>query len=54
MSSVPATMETGNADHRSRADARHDVWFRRLLKTGALLVLAALLGLLAVSRRRAR
>ena len=44
MSSIPATIEPVEADHRSRADARHDTWFRWLLKGCALLVLAALLG----------
>ncbi|TAL72388.1 MAG: phosphate ABC transporter permease subunit PstC [Rhodanobacter sp.] len=38
----PPTVAT--TDYRSRRDARHDTWFRRLLKTCALLVLAALLG----------
>ncbi|MBS0382510.1 MAG: phosphate ABC transporter permease subunit PstC [Proteobacteria bacterium] len=44
MSSLPTTLESINTDHRSRSDARHDAWFRWLLKGCALLVLAALLG----------
>ena len=44
MSSNPAIAVISNAGHRSRADARHDAWFRRLLKACALLVLAVLLG----------
>src|SRR6185437_7368869 len=44
MSSIPATIEISDSDRRSRRDARHDAWFRRLLKVCALLVLAALLG----------
>jgi len=32
------------AEARSRADARHDAWFRHILRLCALLVLAALLG----------
>src|SRR6185437_10578300 len=43
-SSIPATIEISDSDRRSRRDARHDAWFRRLLKVCALLVLAALLG----------
>ena len=44
MSSTPATNLAIDADQRSRIDARHDAWFRGLLKFCALLVLAALLG----------
>jgi phosphate transport system permease protein len=44
MSSTPAIIETGEAEHRSRIDARNDALFRRLLMFCALLVLAALLG----------
>ena len=44
MSSSPALIETSDPDRRSRRDARHDTWFRWLLKACALLVLAALLG----------
>ncbi len=44
VSSNLAIIETTNAERRSRADARHDAWFRRLLKVCALLVLVALLG----------
>ena len=33
-----------DVDQRSRADARHDLLFRRILKSCALLVLAALVG----------
>jgi phosphate transport system permease protein len=44
MSSIPATIEPSDTDQRSRVDARHDAWFRWLLKVCALLVLAALLG----------
>jgi phosphate transport system permease protein len=44
MSSIPAIAVTRSADRRSRADARHDVWFRGLLRACALVVLAALLG----------
>src|SRR5690348_4275807 len=43
-SNIAAIAAVSNADRRSRADARHDAWFRRLLKACALLVLAALLG----------
>ncbi|HET7299033.1 MAG TPA: phosphate ABC transporter permease subunit PstC, partial [Oleiagrimonas sp.] len=43
MSSIPAT-DLSDIDHRSRVDARHDAWFRGILKCCALLVLAALLG----------
>jgi phosphate transport system permease protein len=44
MSSIPAAIEPSDTDQRSRVDARHDAWFRWLLKVCALLVLAALLG----------
>ncbi|HJP98240.1 MAG TPA: phosphate ABC transporter permease subunit PstC [Rhodanobacteraceae bacterium] len=44
MSSIPANVATSDSDCRIRADARHDAWFRWLLKACALLVLAALLG----------
>ncbi|MGH8601094.1 MAG: phosphate ABC transporter permease subunit PstC, partial [Burkholderiales bacterium] len=44
MSSIPASIESIDTDRRSRADARHETWFRWLLKACALLVLAALLG----------
>jgi phosphate transport system permease protein len=44
MSSIPATVGPVEGEHRSRADFRHDAWFRLLLKGCALLVLAALLG----------
>ncbi len=44
MSSMPISTAPDASDHRSRADALHDALFRRLLKTCALLVLAALLG----------
>jgi phosphate transport system permease protein len=44
MSSIPATITTNGADHRTRADAGHDTCFRWLLKACALLVLVALLG----------
>ncbi|MBU6437098.1 MAG: phosphate ABC transporter permease subunit PstC [Betaproteobacteria bacterium] len=44
MSSTPAANPTSDADLRSHIDARHDAWFRWLLRFCALLVLAALLG----------
>ena len=44
MSSIPAAIEPTDSDQRNRADARHDAWFRWLLKACALLVLAVLLG----------
>jgi phosphate transport system permease protein len=44
MSSIPANIMTSDTDRRSRADGRHDAWFRWTLKFCALLVLAALLG----------
>lgn len=44
MSSNIATINSVDIDRRSRRDARHDAWFRWLLKGCALLVLAALLG----------
>jgi phosphate transport system permease protein len=44
MSAIHVPIANQNAARRSRADARHDRWFRWLLKACALLVLAALLG----------
>ncbi|HEU0196219.1 MAG TPA: phosphate ABC transporter permease subunit PstC [Nevskiaceae bacterium] len=44
MSSIPVTIDPVNDDRRSRADALYDARFRWLLKSCALLVLAALLG----------
>jgi phosphate transport system permease protein len=44
MSAIQVPIANHNAARRSRADARHDRWFRWLLKACALLVLAALLG----------
>jgi phosphate transport system permease protein len=44
MSSIPVTSSAFDTDCRSRADARNDRIFRRILKFCALLVLAALLG----------
>jgi phosphate transport system permease protein len=44
MSAIHVPIANRNAARRSRADARHDRWFRWLLKACALLVLAALLG----------
>jgi phosphate transport system permease protein len=44
MSAIHVPIANHNAARRSRADARHDRWFRWLLKACALLVLAALLG----------
>ncbi|HET7592048.1 MAG TPA: phosphate ABC transporter permease subunit PstC [Rhodanobacteraceae bacterium] len=44
MSAIHVPIANQNAARRSRADVRHDRWFRWLLKACALLVLAALLG----------
>ncbi|MBD8900311.1 phosphate ABC transporter permease subunit PstC [Rhodanobacter sp. DHG33] len=44
MAPTPAHQLASDADRRSHRDARHDAWFRRLLKGCALLVLATLLG----------
>ena len=44
MSSIPASDLASDIDQRSHRDARHDAWFRWLLRACALLVLAALLG----------
>jgi phosphate transport system permease protein len=44
MSSTLANNPVSDAEQRSHRDARHDAWFRTLLKCCALLVLATLLG----------
>src|ERR1700757_5097105 len=44
MSAISAEPIPRDTEHRSRADARHDLLFRLLLRFCALLVLAALLG----------